>query len=347
VLFAVLSQLDGVPALCTARHVSQQWLEAASCDALWTTVWHAHAHFSRRPPRRPCGATAFAAPARRHARFFEYATRCRADHLYRWWDLQLGWDRLEALLAPEQLGVALSASTRSDIDQARKVASILAARDWELLHRGALLLLIECSEQVARAILIDPLQLPRPDSAADERLLGRLLDSWRSYSRWLSHVCGTFAHHAGSTCRTHLVCLLAAQRSNERVDQHTPSLLHAGFSAFRQAVLCHPLITAALRRHVSRATSSVMAQGGFTSESGRRMQELLDLQELCSAVDVRDDHLCEERGERFTQEILRESLITPIKKCWLAYGQLWFCGQKIPSSDLGLYQSAKQRRRML
>lgn len=183
VLFAVLSQLDGVPALCTARRVAQQWLEAASCDALWATAWHAHAHFSRRPPRLPCGATAFAAPARRHARFFEYATRCRADHLYRWWDLQLGWDRLEALLAPEQLGVALSAGTRSDIDQARKVASILAARDWELLHRGALLLLIECSEQVARAILIDPHQLPRPDSAADERLLGRLLDTWRSYSR--------------------------------------------------------------------------------------------------------------------------------------------------------------------
>ena len=35
-------------------------------------------------------------------------------------------------------------------------------------------------------------------------------------------------------------------------------------------------------------------------------------------LQVRDDHLCEERGERFTQEILRESLITPIKKCWLA-----------------------------
>uniref|UniRef100_A0A7S2N2V7 F-box domain-containing protein n=1 Tax=Haptolina brevifila TaxID=156173 RepID=A0A7S2N2V7_9EUKA len=356
VLFAVLSHLTSVQ-LCTARCVALQWLDAASCDSLWAAAWRANLRFSRRPPRLPCGAKAFSSPSSRHSRLFEYATRCRADHLYRWMDLQCGWDRLEALLAPEQLGVALRAGSRANnIDQvpvARKLSSILAARDWMLLHRCVLLLLMECAEQVARSLLsisvLEPSTSRLPEQAseiADEQLLLQaLIEKWHAYSRWLSHVCGTFAHHAGTTCRTHLICLLAAERSNERIDQHTPSLLHAGFSAFRQSVLCHPRITAALQRHVQRATSSVMAQGGFTAESGRLMQELLDLQDLCTTVDVRDDHLCEERGERFTQEALRESLIGPIKKCWLRYHQSWFCGTKIPSSDLAFYQSSKHRRR--
>ena len=89
-----------------------------------------------------------------------------------------------------------------------------------------------------------------------------------------------------------------------------------------------------------------MAQGGFTRESGRLMQLLIDLQELCATVDAaRDDHLCEERGERFTQEALRETLLTPIRHFWGAYSRTWFCGTRIEEGALGLYEGSKNRRR--
>ena len=58
--------------------------------------------------------------------------------------------------------------------------------------------------------------------------------------------------------------------------------------AFRHAVLLCAPIALGLSRHVKRATASVLAQGGFTQESGRLMQQLLDLQELCMTCDVRD-----------------------------------------------------------
>jgi hypothetical protein len=135
--------------------------------------------------------------------------------MYQWMDLQLGWDRLQALLAPEQNGISR--------EQARKLGSILATRDWQLLHRCILLLMRECSEQAALSILHDPhapsAASSRGADAKDERLLMRLIQSWLSYRSWLSYVCGTFTHHAGTACQTHLVCLLAAQRSNERIDQ--------------------------------------------------------------------------------------------------------------------------------
>jgi hypothetical protein len=105
------------------------------------------------------------------------------------------------------------------------------------------------------------------------------------------------------------------------------------------------VINTTLQRHVSRATSSVMSQGGFTVESGRLMQQLLDLQGLCSSLDVRDDHLCEERGERFTQEALREAFLMPINSLWRAHARSWFCATKIDQSDVGLYNQTNQRQR--
>ncbi len=390
VLYAVLLQLGGATRdLAVSRAVSIAWREAASADAHWAAAWRAHPRYPKRPPRQPCGATLAPRPPR-YARFADWCTRTRADHLYSWFDLQKGWDKLEALLAPE--------ATQRDAIQARKLSSILAARDWQLLHRCVLLLQAECSEQHACAVLEDlaataaaaseatvsasaavasapatsgPSTLGSAnashdvsgsanashdgsgtasdshDVSADERLLVRLLHSWRAYQRWLACLCGAFAHHAGSTCRTHLVCLLAAERSNERVDQHTPSLLHAGFAAFRQAVVCHPRIDSALRRHVQRATASVMAQGGFDVESGRLMQQLLDLQHVLLTLDVRDDHLCEERGERPTQEMLRDALLTPIKQFWIKHSRSWFCGTKISAEDLNLYSSSPRRRQRI
>lgn len=105
--------------------------------------------------------------------------------------------------------------------------------------------------------------------------------------------------------------------------------MHAGFGAFRGAVLLHPLICAALRRHTRRASASVMAQGGFTPESGRMMQQLLDLQGLLTAVDVRDDHLAEERGGSFTQEALRDALLAPILAFWSRHARTWFGGVRL------------------
>ena len=340
VIFAVASELESPKDLAVARSVALLWCEVASGDALWVKQWTKNPRYTKRPPRRPCGVSLAPSPPR-FPRFFEYVTRTRADHLYRWLDLQLGWDRLEMLLAPE--------SSQRDATQARKLASILAARDWQLLHRCVLRLQMECSEQHALATLEDTLapglaRLTAHDAAADERLLARLMRSWRAYEQWLARVCGAFAHHAGSPCQAHLICLLAAERSNERLDHHTPSLLHAGFAAFRQAVVCHPRIEAALRRHLRRSTACVMAEGGFDVESGQLMQQLLDLQEVLSTLDVRDDHLCEERGERFTQETLREALLTPIRQFWHVHSRSWFCGTRIEQADVKLYTPRRRQR---
>ncbi|KOO23405.1 hypothetical protein Ctob_005207 [Chrysochromulina tobinii] len=178
-------------------------------------------------------------------------------------ELVKGWDKLEALLAPD--------ATQRDPTQARKLSSILAARDWHLLHRPRW----------------NPIGIPHAsahDTSADERLL---------------------------------------------------------------AVVCHPRIESALRRHVQRATASVLAQGGFDIESGQLMQQLLDLQHVLSTLDVRDDHLCEERGERPMQETLREALLTPIKQLWQAHSRSWFCGTKISEEDLNLYSSSPRRRQRI
>ena len=76
------------------------------------------------------------------------------------------------------------------------------------------------------------------------------------------------------------------------------------------------------------------------------MQHLIDLQGVCSTVDAaRDDHLCEERGERFTQEEMREALLTPIRDLWAAYARTWFCGTKVDEGALDLYRGSKHRRR--
>ena len=76
---------------------------------------------------------------------------------------------------------------------------------------------------------------------------------------------------------------VAAQRASELQVQNTPSLMHAGFGAFRGAVLLCPSIEAALRRHLQRASAEVMEKGGFTPESGRLMQQLIDFQGLLTA----------------------------------------------------------------
>ena len=468
VMYAVLSLLR-CGELCAARLVSRHWLAAASGDALWRSCWLANEHFARRMPRRPCGAAAFGAPAPPFPFFAHYVSRCRAAHLYSWLDLQLGWERLEALLAPGRLdahsmptsssrlpwcppcgrespsawdggndvgggdvvssdvgdegggsGGEASASTvdhsgpcgkacrevraahGGDSDgeddgrgstrlaprranatlshgaeqqqaplsarqQARKLASILATRDWDRLHRCVVFLQLECAEQLAASLLPvlgPPGLLAEPSALAalpsssntaqqllcegqDEALLVRVLEGWRAFSRWLGGVCGCFAHQSGTSCSGHLLCLLAAQRSRERLDQHTPSLLHAGFGAFRQAVLLSPPIGAALQRHLKRATGSVMAQGGYTAESGRLMQQLIDLHELIDLhADVRDDHLCEERGGRFSQQALQDALLTPLRQFWQMHSRSWFCGVRCEGTGvLEVYHGSGAKRR--
>ena len=59
--------------------------------------------------------------------------------------------------------------------------------------------------------------------------------------------------------------------------------MHAGFGAFRGAVLLRPTIEVALQRHLQRASAEVMEKGGFTPESGRLMQQLIDFQGLLTA----------------------------------------------------------------
>ena len=67
----------------------------------------------------------------------------------------------------------------------------------------------------------------------------------------------------------------------------------------------------------------------------------------CIAVqlDVRDDHLCEERGLRATQELLRDSLLRPLKRIWDEHARSWFCGVKIRPEDQALYGKARNRRK--
>ena len=68
------------------------------------------------------------------------------------------------------------------------------------------------------------------------------------------------------------------------------SLLHAGFGAFRHAVLLHPVIVSALSRHLKHAASLVMAHGGFTSESGRLMQLVRSSYHVLAAFLGGDDY---------------------------------------------------------
>ena len=58
-----------------------------------------------------------------------------------------------AALSPVALSPAEGRPTPART-QARKLACILAARDWELLHRCVLFIQLECAEQLARAIAI-------------------------------------------------------------------------------------------------------------------------------------------------------------------------------------------------
>ena len=58
---------------------------------------------------------------------------------------------------------------------------------------------------------------------------------------------------------------------------------------------------------------------------------------LSEQLDVRDDHLCEERGLRATQELLREALLRPLKRIWDEHARSWFCGVKIRPEDQALY----------
>ena len=52
---------------------------------------------------------------------------------------------------------------------------------------------------------------------------------------------------------------------------------------------------------------------------------------------MRDDHLCEERGLRATQELLREKLLRPLKRIWDEHSRSWCCGVKIRPEDQALY----------
>tara|TARA_B110001452_G_scaffold266493_1_gene273487 strand:- start:1055 stop:1270 length:216 start_codon:yes stop_codon:yes gene_type:complete len=60
---------------------------------------------------------------------------------------------------------------------------------------------------------------------------------------------------------------------------------------------------------------------------------------------VRDDHLCEERGLRPTQEALRQSLLEPTRRLWDEHARSWFCGTKIRPEDAALYFDGRSKRR--
>jgi hypothetical protein len=53
--------------------------------------------------------------------------------------------------------------------------------------------------------------------------------------------------------------------------------------------------------------------------------------------------LSEEHGGRFTQEALRDALLTPIRAVWADHANTWFCGTRIDAASLSLYQSSRQR----
>ena len=74
------------------------------------------------------------------------------------------------------------------------------------------------------------------------------------------------------------------------------------------------------------------------------MQQLIDLQGMLEKLDVRDDHLCEERGLRPTQEALRSSLLHPMRRLWDEHARSWFCGVKIDPSDAALYLNKRNKR---
>ncbi|KAL1504545.1 hypothetical protein AB1Y20_010946 [Prymnesium parvum] len=249
-------------------------------------------------------------------------------------------------VAPRSHG-GVSPSDQARRKQAQKLAGILAARDWELLYNCVLALQLEYAECLAESIdqPADARGGAHASSHSDEQLLLRLLAGWQAYTRWLSGICGCFAHMHETPCRQHLGCIIAAQRASELQLQNTPSLMHAGFAAFRAAVLLRASIESAIQRHVRRASDEVMEKGGFTSESGKLMQQLIDLQDLLTALDVRDDHLSEERGVRFTQDECRQSLLLPVLKLWDEYGRSWFCGTKINPEDVDLYVGKDERRR--
>ena len=63
-----------------------------------------------------------------------------------------------------------------------------------------------------------------------------------------------------------------------------------------------------------------------------------------SQLDVRDDHLCEERGLRATQELLREKLLRPLKRIWDEHSRSWCCGVKIRPEDQALYGQRRKRK---
>ena len=54
----------------------------------------------------PCGSVEFPSATKRHARFRAFAVRARASHCYEWFDLQMGWNRLELELQPGRLTAA-------------------------------------------------------------------------------------------------------------------------------------------------------------------------------------------------------------------------------------------------
>jgi len=244
-----------------------------------------------------------------------------------------------------------SASHR--LAQARRLATILTNRDWELLYECVRLLQLECAETLGACIAPAAYGRVRPESscpegeaargtggggggdacvheeADDEALLVRLLRAFDDYSRWLGEVSSTLGQ---------LGCLVAAQRGNEMLDvQNTPTLPAGGLASFRSAVVLHPSISAALRRHVARAEASLLRHGGWTPESGRLMQTLIDLDSCLSRLDVRDDHLSEERGLAPSQQRLRDSLVAPLRACWQRHATQWFCGTRIAREDLTLY----------
>ncbi len=271
---------------------------------------------------------------------------------------------------------AESTDAESKREQARNIGGILSRRNWELLYSNLLLLQLEFAEQLGMYLELQQTRGTEPSvggtslggpsvggssvggssfgvpplgaddvSVSDEAQLHRLISAFRVFSRWLDEVNGCFAHRQGTPCCSHLVCVLTAHRGRELLSQHTPSLKHAGYAAFRAAVLLRPAVVDPLRRHMQRAEASILAQGGFSKESGARMQQLIDLHQLLQELDVRDDHLCEERGMQFTQERLRELLLAPLRRCWEQHSRSWFCGVRIDPSEHHLYASGQQRRR--
>lgn len=69
------------------------------------------------------------------------------------------------------------------------------------------------------------------------------------------------------------------------------------------------------------------------------------LRPLAALTTVRDDHLCEERGDQFSQKTCRDALLEPLLSLWAEYGRSWFCGTKIDPNDLRLYVSTRNDRR--